>query len=222
MTNYDLPAALKKYRLDHNLSLSQMGKKLNMSKSAYYRLEKGIRKPYHDELVDIIQKLQLNVDPKDVPSIPKPDPKWYGSRKLLWVIPILIATFFQSLLFEMRGIREGFGEEAIAAGKHVPPMFVIGAVFCAIFWYFWRPEWPKRKPTLLEVKYGAAWAATFLILFFHEEWVIPLIRWTGLYMVGKTAGLWIALLVNATMLAFCWWGFKKTIFFITRNTLSKR
>lgn len=218
MTNYDLPAALKNYRLQHKLSLSQMGKKLNTSKSSYNRLEKGIRKPYHDELVTIVRQLELNVDPRDIPSIPKPVPKWYQSRKMHWIIPILIATVVQTMFLELRGFRESFGEDAIEAGEHVKPMFKVGALFCAIYWYFWRPEWPKRKPTLLEVGYGFAVVSVYLILLFHEELSLTIMKGASPYVPAISARPGIVLTVTAASLSLFLWSFKKTIFLSMPNS----
>lgn len=217
MTNYDLPAALKKYRTEHGLSLSQMGKKLNMSKPAYYRLERGVRKPYHDELVTILEKLELNVDPADIPSIPKPDPKWYHSQTIHWIIPVLIAVAGQSLLLELPSFRATFGEEAIAAGKHLRVMVIFGAVFCAIYWYFLPPEIPKRKPTRSEVMYIASGIAVFLLLYFFEELVMPGLRWMGFFLDNTPAGLWIALTFITALLGLFIWGFRKVIMVNIKN-----
>lgn len=222
MTNYDLAAALKKYRLEHKLSLSKMGKLLNMSKSAYNRQEKGLREPYLFELVIFIEKLNLQVDPKDVPSIPNPAPKWNRPRKSHLFIPVLIAFVFLSVMVEMREFREGYGEEQIAAGNHFPMLFIFGAVFCAIYWFFLPPILPKRKPRRLELMYGAVWVALYLLLFFFDELVMPVFRWTGSYLENKPAGLWIAFTFITALFVLCFWGFRKTILISIRNIFTKR
>lgn len=211
MTNYDLPAALKNYRLEHKLSLSQMGKKLNMSKSAYNRLEKGIRKPYHDELVTIIQKLELDVDPGDIASIPKPEPKWYQSNKMRWLLPIAIANVFAALLLEMRGFREAYSEEALKAGVPFTTLFIYGALICAFSWYFWTPEWPKRRPTKLEIIYGFAAIIVYLLLFFFDELSQIVIKWIAPYLREVSAGPWIAVVLIAGLLSLVFWNHKKTM-----------
>lgn len=222
MTNYDLPAALKKYRQEHELSLSQMGRLLNMSKSAYNRLEKGLRQPYHSELVFIIEKLKLPVDPTAVPSLPNPAPKWNRPRKNHLFIPVAIAFVFLSMLVEMRGFREGFGEEEIAAGNHLIPMFIFGVVFCTIYWFFLPPMLPKRKPKRMEAIYGAIGTAVLLILIFFEELVIPVLRWTDSYLDSKPAGLWIAFTFITALVVVCFWGFSKSLTFSFRNPFAKK
>lgn len=211
MTNYDLPAALKKYREEHKISLSKMGILLNMSKSAYYRLEKGLREPYHFELVILIEKLSLQVDPKDVASIPNTAPKWNRPRKSHLFIPVLTAFVILSMAVEMRGFREAYGEEQIAAGHHFLPLFIFGAVFCAIYWFYLPPIMPKRKPNRLELMYGAAGLTIFLLLFFFEELVMPVLRWAGSYLDNKPAGLWIALTFISLLVALCIRGFRNVI-----------
>ena len=222
MTNYDLPAALKNYRLEHKLSLSQMGKKLNMSKSAYNRLEKGIRKPYHDELVNIIQKLGLDVDPGDIASIPKPEPRWYQSNKMRWLLPIAIANVFTGLLLEIRGFREAYSEEALEAGAPLKAMFIFGALICAFSWYFWTPEWPKRKPTTREVVYGFAAIIIYLLVFFFDELSRIAFKWIAPYLRDVTAGPWLVFVLISALLSLVLWNHKKTMVLSIRNMLTKR
>jgi len=59
MDNFDLGAALRHYRKRELLTMREMADKLNMSKSAYERLENGIIDPTYKMMMDIRKKLDL-------------------------------------------------------------------------------------------------------------------------------------------------------------------
>ncbi len=217
MEKFDLSAALAAYRKEKNYTIRKMAEILGMSKSAYDRLERGITKPTYDQVPRILNLLQLEIDAVHIVTMEPVPLKWNRPRSIHLLIPVVFAIAFQSMMLGQRGFRESFGEDAIAAGNHVVPMFITGAVFCVIYWFFLPPKWPTRKPTRKELIYGFAGAAVYLMLSFYEE----LIQWAGPYFPEISAGPWIVLALIATLLSLCFWSFKKTIFQSIRNSLRK-
>ncbi len=151
MEKFDLTAALKTYRTEHKLSIRQMASKLNMSKSAYDRLEKGWTKPTYDEVPRILSLLDLQIDSIRIEAV-KPAPlKWYKSKKLRWIKPIIGSYFVLSFITELRGFRIGYGgEQAMAENPPTPVMIVLGAIYCVFYWYYYPPQWPFTKPAIAE------------------------------------------------------------------------
>lgn len=76
MGKFNLANALLQYRTRECLSQKQMGELLNMSRSAYDRLEKGVRIPGYDEVVRLVRILELRIDEDEIiPSTRNPLPE---------------------------------------------------------------------------------------------------------------------------------------------------
>ncbi len=134
----DLATFLRRYREDTGMSPQQMAEKLAVSEYDYRRMENGTLIPSPED--DGKYRNALSLAKLD----PLPPTKWYRSRKWHWVIPILISGLFIMFLADSEGYRAGRTTNP-NAGPPLKTFFIIGAVICGVYWFFWRPEWPFRK-----------------------------------------------------------------------------
>jgi len=138
MDNFDLAAALRHFRVREALSLEEIACKLNVSRSAYYRLESGAVTPSYKKAQEIRKLLKME-------ESTAAKRKWYKSRKLRWVIPVLIAYLALSLLPQLVGFRDGYGEDNLNNFPSTIELIVLGVPFFGLYWYYYPPEWPFKK-----------------------------------------------------------------------------
>lgn len=146
MDNFDLGRALLDYRISNRLSQEEMGKKLNMSRHAYNRLEKGLRRPTYEEVMKIVKDLDLKIDPGETPVALKPSRRWYKAKIWRWPIPILVSYLIVIFAADLRGFRTGFGgEEAFNAHPPIALGISFCVLYCAAYWYFLPPPLSVKK-----------------------------------------------------------------------------
>ncbi len=134
----DLATLLRKYREDASLSKQQMAEKLAVSEGEYSRLEDGTLIPSPEEEKKYRNALSLEKHG------PPPPVKWYRSGMWHWVIPVIISAAFFWIMMDSEGFREGYDKDPHAEPP-VKGFLVMGSFFCAVYWYFWTPEWPFKK-----------------------------------------------------------------------------
>lgn len=145
MDNFNLAAALRQHREGEGASLEEMAGKLNMSRSAYYRLESDIVKPTYDKAQELMKFLNVEKSgPGGAANLPAA-PKWYRSKKWRWIIPILISYIFLGILSETVAFHDVYSELELKTNPPDNIMILFGAVFCVIYYYYWPPEWPFKK-----------------------------------------------------------------------------
>jgi len=146
MDNFDLRRALLEYRISNRLSQEEMGKKLNMSRHAYNRLEKSLRSPTYDEVMKIVKDLELKTEPGEIIVAPIPPKRWYKAKMWRWPIPIVLSYLIVIFAADLRGFRAGFGgEEAFKAHPPVALGISFCVIYCVVYWYFLPPPWLFKK-----------------------------------------------------------------------------
>lgn len=145
MNNFNLAAALRQHREGEGASLEEMAGKLNMSRSAYYRLESDIVKPTYVKAQEIMKLLNIEEPATGGAANLPAARKWYRSKKWRWIFPILISYIFFGILSETVAFRDVYSELELETHPPDNIMILFIAGFCAIYYYYWPPEWPFKK-----------------------------------------------------------------------------
>lgn len=146
MDNFDLAAVLRQYREEHGFSQDEMGKLLNMSRSAYARLESGEVRPPYDKALEILKKLNIETPAQEVEVIYLAPERSFRQKIWRWLAPIVISVIYLNAISQTAGFIDGYG--GAEAMKNRPPsvaLIFLGALFCALYWYYFPPEWPFKK-----------------------------------------------------------------------------
>jgi len=218
MEKFNLCEALREYRKTHALTQQQMGKKLNMSRQAYNRLEKGSRKPTFEEVEDIIEVLDLKGADRDIEAMPAALPKWYQNKMWRWLAPLFYSYLMVDLAVTVSFSNYINGKQLIQDDLPISGFIVGSLIFCAFYWYFKPPLW--RRPSQKELFCGTAAIVGFLILIFHEDVFTIFLNLTDPYLNKMSAGPWIVIAFLSALLLLCIWTLRASILARIGSTLN--
>lgn len=133
----NLPLELREYRERRGLTTGELADQFNVPEHEYKRVESGKAALSAEE-----EKKYRNLLTAAKANPPKMR-QWYHSKAWHWVIPVAISITVLSLFNQSGGFRAGAGIGE-GEGGSIKVLIIMGAIFCAFYWYFWTPELPFK------------------------------------------------------------------------------